>query len=221
DFLNREPDPQGFTGWQNILTNCPAGSTACDRVEVSSSFFRSPEFRERGYFPYRFYTVSLGRKPSYAEFMPDLARVSGFLTDAEKEQAKQAFIAEFMARPDFIAAYDGLSSNAYVQRLFETAGVTQVSVNGAVQTVGTMQQAMSQGSKTRAQVLREMVESPEVEAKYYTQAFVVMQYFGYLRRDPDALYQQLIGEMNANPQNYRQMVNTFVNSLEYRARFGP
>jgi hypothetical protein len=48
-----------------------------------------------------------------------------------------------------------------------------------------------------------------------------MQYFGYLRRDPDALYQQLIDQMNANPANYRQMVNTFVNSTEYRARFGP
>ncbi len=220
DFLNREPDPQGFTDWQNILNNCPAGSTACDRVEVSSSFFRSPEFRERGYFPYRFYAVSLGRKPLYAEFMPDLARVSGFLTNAEKEQARQQFISEFMARAEFAGIYNGLSNNAYVQRLFDTAAVTQVTVGGVVHSVATMQQAMSQG-KTRGQVLREIVESPEVDAKFYTQAFVVMQYFGYLRRDPDALYQQLIQEMNANPENYRQMVNTFVNSLEYRARFGP
>jgi Calx-beta domain/Domain of unknown function (DUF4214) len=220
DFLNREPDPQGFTDWQAILNNCPVGSIQCDRIQVSADFFRSPEFRERGYFPFRFYLVSLGRKPSYSEFMPDLARVSGFLTEAEKEQARLDFIAEFMSRTEFTNIYNSLSNNAYVQRLFDTSGVTQVTVNGGVQTVQSMQQAMASG-KSRAQVLREIVESPEVDAKFYTQAFVVMQYFGYLRRDPDALYQQLIDEMNANPQNYRQMVHIFVNSQEYRARFGP
>ncbi|HVG32534.1 MAG TPA: DUF4214 domain-containing protein, partial [Pyrinomonadaceae bacterium] len=220
DFLNREPDPQGFTDWQNILNNCPSGNQTCDRIEVSSGFFRSPEFRERGYFPYRFYSVSLGRKPNFAEFMPDLARVSGFLTDAEKEQAKLDFITAFMARQEFANIYNGLSNNAYVQRLFDTAGVTQVTVNGSPQTVQTMQQQMATAGKSRAQVLREIVESPEVDAKFYTQAFVVMQYFGYLRRDPDALYQQLIDEMNVNPANYRQMVNVFVNSTEYRSRFG-
>jgi glucose/arabinose dehydrogenase len=220
DFLNREPDPQGFTDWQSILNNCPTGNHTCDRIEVSSGFFRSPEFRERGYFPFRFYLVSLGRKPSYAEFMPDLARVSGFLTEAEKEQARLDFIAEFMARQEFANIYNSLTNNAYVQRLFDTAGVTQVTVSGSTQTVTSMQQAMTTAGKTRAAVLRELVESPEVDAKFYTQAFVVMQYFGYLRRDPDALYQQLIDEMNVNPQNYRQLVNVFVNSMEYRARFG-
>jgi glucose/arabinose dehydrogenase len=220
DFLNREPDPQGFTDWQNILNNCPSGNLQCDRIQVSADFFRSPEFRERGYFPFRFYLVSLGRKPNFAEFMPDLARVSGFLTEAEKEQARLDFIAEFMSRSEFANIYNPLTNNAYVQRLFDTAGVTQVTVNGNVQTVQSMQQAMANTGKSRAAVLREIVESPEVDAKFYTQAFVVMQYFGYLRRDPDALYQQLIDEMNANPQNYRQMVNIFVNSMEYRARFG-
>lgn len=219
DFLNREPDAQGFADWQTILNNCPAGNLSCDRIEVSSDFFRSPEFRERGYFPYRFYSVSLGRKPNYAEFMLDLARVSGFLTEAEKEQARQNFISEFMARQEFASIYNGLNDNAYVQQLFTTAGVTQVTVGGVTQTVSQMQQAMN-GGKTRAQVLRDIVESQEVEARFYTQAFVVMQYFGYLRRDPDALYQQLIDEMNRDPQNYRQMVNIFVNSQEYRARFG-
>jgi hypothetical protein len=221
DFLNREPEPQGFTDWQSILNNCPAGNTTCDRIEVSSSFFRSPEFRERGYFPYRFYSVALGRKPNFAEFMPDLARVSGFLTEAEKEQARQDFIAEFMTRAEFTTIYNGLTDNAYVQRLYDTAGVSQVTVpNVGVLSVSGMQQRMSQQSRTRAQVLREIAESPEVDSKYFTQAFVVMQYFGYLRRDPDASYLQLIDQLNANPANYRPLVHIFVDSQEYRARFG-
>ncbi|MEP6636023.1 MAG: BACON domain-containing carbohydrate-binding protein, partial [Acidobacteriota bacterium] len=68
DFLGREPDPFGFQGWQDILNNCSGGNKSCDRIEVSSGFFRSTEFQERGYFIYRFYSVALGRKPDYAEF---------------------------------------------------------------------------------------------------------------------------------------------------------
>jgi len=43
-------------------------------------------------------------------------------------------------------------------------------------------------TQTRARVLRQIAESNEVYQKYYNQAFVVMQYFGYLRRDPDILH---------------------------------
>ena len=96
DFLGREPDPAGFLGWQNTINNCPPGNITCDRIHVSGNFFQSPEFQQRGYFVYRFYPVSFGRKPDYAEFIPDLAKVSGFLSDAELEAAKQAFIADFM-----------------------------------------------------------------------------------------------------------------------------
>jgi hypothetical protein len=65
-----------------------------------------------------------------------------------------------------------------------------------------------------------MAESPEVYNKYYNQAFVVMQYFGYLRRQPDALYLTWIAHLDATG-DYRSMINGFMNSIEYRARFGP
>src|SRR5437868_252932 len=80
---------------QNILNNCAFGDTSCDRVSVSSAFYRSPEFQDRGYFVYRFYSVGFGRAPHYAEFVPDLARVSGFQSATELEASKVAFIADF------------------------------------------------------------------------------------------------------------------------------
>ncbi|MDQ3819986.1 MAG: hypothetical protein M3362_20245, partial [Acidobacteriota bacterium] len=62
DFLNRDPDRPGLQGWTNILTNCGVSvQQPCDRIEVSSDFFRSPEFQGRGYFIFRFYIASLGR----------------------------------------------------------------------------------------------------------------------------------------------------------------
>ena len=213
DFLGREPDPAGFSGWQNIINTCPPGNITCDRVHVSGSFFQSPEFQQRGYFVYRFYPVSFGRKPGYDEFIPDLARVSGFLTDAQLEAAKLAFIAEFMSRPAFITKFNGLDNTQYVDTLLATAGVTSGSRNFWIA-------ALTNGTLTRAQVLREIAESSEVNAKYYNQAFVVMQYFGYLRREPDALYLNWIQELDTTG-NPRNMINGFVNSLEYRLRFGP
>ena len=213
DFLGREPDPPGFAAWQDIINNCPAGTTTCDRIHVSSAFFRSPEFQERGYFVYRFYPVAFGRKPDYVEFIPDLAKVSGFLTDSELEAAKLAFIAEFMSRPAFVTKYDGLNNTQYVDTLLMTAAVTHANRNDWIAALGA-------GTKTRAEVLREIAESTEVYNKYYNQAFVVMQYFGYLRRQPDALYLNWIQELDAT-NNFRTMVNGFMNSPEYRARFGP
>ena len=213
DFLGREPDPAGFQGWQNIINNCPAGDTSCDRIHVSGNFFQSPEFQQRGYFVYRFYPVAFGRKPDYAEFIPDLARVSGFLSDAQLEAAKVAFVNDFITRPGFTATYNALSNTQYVDTLLATAGITHVARDFWIAALGN-------GTRTRAQVLREIAESTQVYDKYYNQAFVVMQYFGYLRRDPDASYLNWIQELNTTG-NSRNMINGFVNSLEYRFRFGP
>jgi Calx-beta domain/Galactose oxidase, central domain/Kelch motif len=213
DFLGREPDPPGNAGWQVILNNCPTGDTSCDRIHVSSSFFRSPEFQGRGYFIYRFYPVVFGRKPDYDEFTPDLANVSGFLTDAELEATKQAFIAEFMSRPAFVTKFDVLSNTAYVDTLLASAGIIHPARDFWIAALGNR-------TRTRAQVLREITESAEVYNQYYNQAFVVMQYFGYLRRQPDAQYLDWIQTLESTG-DFRGMINGFVNSLEYRARFGP
>ena len=212
DFLGREPDPAGFQGWQDTINNCPAGNTTCDRIHVSGNFFQSPEFQARGYFVYRFYPVAFGRKPEYVEFIPDLAGVSGFLSDAQLEAAKVAFVNNFMARPGF-APYNGLSNTQYVDTLLATAGITHVARDFWIAALGN-------GTRTRAQVLREISESNEVYNKYYNQAFVVMQYFGYLRRDPDGSYLAWIQVLDSSGDS-RGMINGFVNSLEYRFRFGP
>ncbi|HYJ46997.1 MAG TPA: Calx-beta domain-containing protein, partial [Pyrinomonadaceae bacterium] len=218
DFLNREPDPPGFTGWQSILNNCPqsgkdSNGIFCDRIEVSSAFFRSLEFHDRGYFIYRFYSTGFGRIPKYTEFMRDMQKVSGFLNDQQQEQAKVSFINEFMARSEFKQKYDPVvDAAAYVDALSQTAGVTLSNRNQIVQQLQTSQ-------ITRGQALRMVVESAEVDQKFYNEAFVIMQYFGYLRRDADILYQQWIQTLNQT-KDYRVLVNGFLNSTEYVLRFG-
>jgi hypothetical protein len=218
DFLGREPDPSSVA-WVNQINQCVPSQPGCDRLSVSQGIYNSPEFKDRGYFIYKFFAAALGRKPGYDEFVLDRARVSGFQSDAELEQSKRDFIADFMSRPGFTSVYNGLTNNAYVQQLFTTAGVTQVTVNGTIFNVGAMQQSLASGQRTRAQVLRDIAESPEVSARFLVESTIVMHYFGYLRRDPDAAYQNWINIYNQTGDS-RNVTNGFVNSPEYRNRFG-
>jgi glucose/arabinose dehydrogenase len=213
DFLNRLPDPPGFAGWTNTINNCPQGNTTCDRLAVSSGIYLSPEFRDRGYFVYKIYAASLARFPHYSEFMPDLARVSGFQTTAELEQSKIEFINEFMSRQEFRSTYDSLGSGQpFVDAILQRAGVT---ISNRVDIIN----RLGAGQITRGQALKEIAESAEVDAKFFNEATIVMHYFGYLRRDPDALYQHWVEVLQQNG-NFREITNGFVNSTEYRFRFG-
>jgi len=212
DFLNRDPDPAGFAGWLALLNNCQPGDTSCDRIHVSRAFFQSPEFQVRGYFLYRFYNVAFGRKPDFDEFAHDIGYVSGFLTDSQLEAQKIRFMADFMARPAFKTKFNTLNNTQFVDTLLSEAGITHPSRDFWIA-------ALNNGSKAPYEVLREIAESTQVYNKYYNQAFVVMQYFGYLRRQPDALYLNWIAHLDATG-NSRSMIDGFINSLEYRARFG-
>ena len=70
-------------------------------------------------------------------------------------------------------------------------------------------------------MFRAAADSDEVSAAEYNGAFVAMQYYGYLRRTPeDSGYQAWLKVINQDPQNIRLMVNGFMNSPEYRLRFG-
>jgi hypothetical protein len=89
---------------------------------------------------------------------------------------------------------------------------------------------LSTNAKTRAQVLRAVAEDPDLSNAEFNRAFVLMQYFGYLRRNPndppDADYTGYdfwltkLNQFNGNFQN-AEMVKAFITSNEYRQRFGP
>jgi hypothetical protein len=108
--------------------------------------------------------------------------------------------------------YDSLDNSGYVNALEATALVTIPNKQALVDD-------LNAGRKTRAEVLRAVMETTEVYAKYVNEAFVVMEYFGFLRRDPDAAYQGWIDQFN-HSNSYRLVIGGFVNSDEYRQRFG-
>jgi hypothetical protein len=219
DFLGRNPEPAGLEGWRNVLNNCGVTvAPPCDRIEVSAGFFRSAEFQARGYFIYRFYSA-VGAIPLYEQFMPDFAKVSGFLSDAQLGANKAAFVNEYMARAVFQNKYSATFSNptTYVDALLQTVAQP----NHPSRTTWINHLKSSNTSQRRGEVLRALVESQQVYDKYYNEAFVIMQYFGYLRRTADGSYVNWINTMNQTGGDYRTMINGFMNSAEYRKRFGP
>jgi hypothetical protein len=219
DFLGRMPDSTGFANWNTTLNNCPNGgfgefdNPGCDRVHVSAGFYQSVEFQGRGYWAYRWYDAVLGRRALYTEFIPDMQKVGGALSPAQEAVAKDQYMNDFVQKPEFKAIYDALSNQGYVDKLEQTAGVT-------ISNKATLVAALNGGTQTRAQVARNVIENSAVFDKFFNRGFVTMQYFGYLRRDPDTIgFQNWVNTLNADPSNFRHMIFGFIYSTEYRNRF--
>jgi len=219
DFLGRMPDSTGFANWVATLSACPDGgfgenlNPSCDRVHVSAGFYLSLEFQGRGYFAYRFYDAALGRRPLYTEFIPDMQKVGGAQSPDQEIISKNQYMNDFVQKPEFKAIYDGLSNQGYVDKLEQTAGVT-------ISNKADLVAALNGGTQTRAQVLRTFVESTPVFNKFFNRGFVTMQYFGYLRRDPDSIgFTNWVNTLDADPSNFRHMIFGFIFSTEYLNRF--
>ena len=195
DFLSREPDTAGFNAWLGLLNDCPNvnNSPNCDRLVVSQSFFASQEFQLKGYFVYRFYRVAFGRLPQYTEIVTDMRNVTG-QTSQEVFAKKAAFANAFAQRAEFGTAFGALSNTAFVSALLNRYSLTSIRTPDPASPDGTAKVTLTgadlvarlnAGTLTRAQILRAVADSDQVFAAEYNPAFVAMQYFGYLRRDPE------------------------------------
>ncbi len=250
DFLGREPDQAGWDFWTANITKCnnpaqraPGHSLEqCldfQRTTTSAAFFLSPEFQYTGYYVYRLYKGALGRAPYLSEFTLDQQTVgSGIIVGGQLyataiNQNKALFATAFASRAEFHAAYDGLSNEQYVSKLFQTMGITPTEAER-----GALVNGLNTGAETRAAVLQKAVDGiliisegqQEFTTTYgktfydreFNNAFVLMEYFGYMHRDADeAGYAFWLSKLNSF-SNYvdAEMVRSFVVSPEYRARFG-
>jgi len=234
DFLRRFPEAEGLQFYLNILNGCQPSDTECikyTRGALAANFFRSPEFKAKGSYVMYLYMVTLGQRPStdaeladpskntferphYAEFMADVQAITSPDDRNGPDPAKKAALtAAFLQRAEIVAKYGSMSDAQFAQALQQTAGVTL-----ADQSVFT--------GKSRAEILRIVAESPEVNAKFYIPSFVTMEYFGFLRRDPDLQgyvfhnnrYKQISPILSPDlTENF--IVRGFIESPEYQGRF--
>ena len=250
DFLNRQSDLSGLAFWVNQIEGCGADAQCREvkRINVSAAFFLSIEFQQTGYFVIRTYKSAFGStsgNPAYRPFLRDTQEVGrGVIVgtpgaDAMLEANKQAFVVGFVQRADFQAAHGSQNADQYVDSLFANAGATPTAAEraAAITAFGTGDTA------GRAAALRNIVESGAVFNKLYNPAFVLMQYFGYLRRNPnDApdgnfsgydFWLMKMDQFSLPGEDVRdaqvalarvqraEMVKAFIISGEYRGRFAP
>lgn len=250
DFLNRQPDTDGQNFWVGNITRCGSdpACTEVQRINVSASFFLSIEFQQTGYLVERIYKTSYGDATGTSTFQSThqlavpIVRLNEFLADTQKigqgvvvlqpgwEQAlennKQTFLNTFVQRTRFLTDYpNSMTAADFVDRLNSRAG-NPLSVSERDQLVNDL----STNAKTRAQVLRAVAEHQNLVNAEINRAFVLMQYFGYLRRNPNDApdsdytgYDFWLTKLNQFNGNYinAEMVKAFLSSIEYRKRFGP
>ncbi|HVF50942.1 MAG TPA: Calx-beta domain-containing protein [Pyrinomonadaceae bacterium] len=249
DFLNRQSDASGQAFWTNQITSCGTdpGCRDSKRQNVSQAFFLSTEFQHTGYYVIRINKTGFGDQPGnprYARFLFDTQEIQRGIVvgqgnwEQQLEANKQKYAEEFVARPEFQALHGSQNAEQYVDSLFANAGVTPTPAerNAAIAAFG------GGGNAGRAAALRSVVESGSVYNKLYNPGFVLMQYFGYLRRNPDAApdnsfvgYNFWLTKMNEFSQpgedvrneevgrrraQRAEMVRSFIISGEYRGRFG-
>ena len=256
DFLNRAPDASGLAFWKDNIDKCndsarrPAGLTVAQCIEVqrintSAAFFLSIEFQNTGYFVERVYKAGFGdiSPPT----VPVPVRFTNFIADTQQvgngvivgvgswqtqlENNKVAFTQAFVQRTAFLNRYPALTSaTAFVDSLNGNAGnVLSDSERSAL---------ISELSPNptdpvlRADVLKKVADNATLQQREFNRAFVLLEYYGYLRRNPDAApepalnfagYNFWLNKLNQFNGNYidAEMVKAFLSSAEYRHRFGP
>jgi hypothetical protein len=255
DFLNREPDTSGLNFWVNNIESCGADANcrAVKRIDTSAAFFLSIEFQQTGYLVERIYKAAYGDASGTstlggAHQLPvPIIRLNEFLSDTQEigqgvvvlqpgweqvlENNKQAFTGEFVQRSRFTAAFPtSMSPAQFVDALFTNAGVTPAAMDRTI-AINEFAGATDTSNVTaRSRALRDVAENSTLNQQEFNRAFVLMQYFGYLRRNPNDpqdtdftgydFWLTKLNQFNGNFIN-AEMVKAFINSIEYRQRFGP
>jgi uncharacterized repeat protein (TIGR01451 family) len=236
DFLSREPDQGGLQYWTQQITNC-GGDGVCvsqKRREVSNAFFVEQEFQKTGSFVYRLYKTAYGDtvpnhgyRPTYQQFAPDRARINPESTVLA--QSLQDLAGLLVQRADFIAKYPTtLTGPQFVDAILATVQAGS-SVNLQSQRDVLVSEFTAGG---RGRVLYRLADdnaqSPINNREFldaeYDRAFVLTEYFGYLRRDPDqGGYDFWLNVVNSFPlrdlRGQNAMVCAFITSGEYQQRF--
>ncbi|MDQ3743826.1 MAG: DUF4214 domain-containing protein [Acidobacteriota bacterium] len=231
DFLDREPDDSGLDFWKAEIERC-GGDDACAqraRVNTSGAFFLSIEFQETGYMLYRFQKETTGKMPRRNDFLVWMQQAAQGLVvgqtgwEQKLEDNKRRVADDWVNRPDFHARFDQMTDDQFVDALFANAGVRPAEAER-----NDLVEGLRQGRETRATVLRKVSDDAEFKRKEQNPAFVLMQYFGYLHRNPDegadtdmSGFNFWLRKLDDNGGDFHkaEMVRAFIESGEYRNRF--
>lgn len=205
DFLAREGDTGGVDYWASMI-----GAGVRSRSQVIDFFFASPEFQgviapvARLYF-------------AYFRRIPDYDGLQFWFGYSRAGHSLEAISDLFAGSPEFGMTYGGLDNAAFVSLVYQNILGRAPDVNGFAYWKG----RLDSGAMTRGQLMAAFSESPEYRALTYSDVYVTMTYAAMLRRAPDpAGFAFWVGYLDAGNSGLA-LVDGFLGSAEYRARFLP
>jgi len=222
DFLGREPEEDGLQYWTARIAQCSTNQQCIHdtEIEVSAAFFYSEEYQQTGDFVYRMYEGGLGRQSDYAELNSDRSRI---VSAANTDEGRRGFADAFVRRAEFIEKYsNATSADSFVTALTESMRQSS-GVNLSAQRDSLIAR-YNQGSDvndSRSLALTDAINNTSFMQAEYNRSFVLIEYFGYLKRNADSGgYNFWLDVLNNRVQgNYRSMVCAFLTSSEYQRRF--
>jgi hypothetical protein len=260
DFLNRTADASGLNFWTNEITSCGANQACIEnkRVNVSAAFFLSIEFQQTGYLVERIYKTAYADANGnstfptahtlpvpivrFGEFVPDTQQIGAGVVvgqnnwEAVLERNKQAYCDQFVTLKRFTDRYPAITTPAAFVTNLDTNAGNPLSTTELATLIAEHSLFPAPGGKSRSQVLRQIAEHQNLVNSEFNKAFVLMQFFGYLRRNPDNApdadytgYDFWLTKLNSFTQvgedvlvrvQKADMVKAFIVSGEYRKRFG-
>jgi hypothetical protein len=167
------------------------------------------------------YTDFIRRRPAFGEFVSGRGLV---VANANLQANKNAFAHEFVDRAEFIRKYpNSMSAAQFVDALLAVA--SKSSGAGLSAQRAELLGLYNGNNSGRVAIIRRLAESEAFAQAEYNRAFVLMQYFGFLRRDPDErgfeFWLNVLQNQSATDTSaYRAMVCSFLSSTEYQSRFG-
>jgi inhibitor of cysteine peptidase len=239
DFFGRDPDDAGLHFWTGLITQCGPNPQCVEgaRINVSGAFFLSIEFQETGFFVHKAYKAAFGRAPErLKEFTLDSRGIGAGIVVGETgwqqklETHKATYVSDFVARRDFESQFPlAMTPAQFISALDSNTGDSLSESERAEAEAEFAGAANTEDLASRARVLRRVIDNGAFHRRETSPAFVLMQYFGYLRRAPDDPpntnldgYNFWLKKLNDNGGDFKraEMVKAFLSSDEYRHRFG-
>ncbi len=221
DVLGRDPDESGFNYWSDQILAC-GGDASCvntRRRDIAAAFFIEQEAQQTGSFIYDLYAGALGRKPLFAEYAADRQQVVG---GATLDAAKTTFAQSFVGRAEFVAKHQAnTNADSFVDALLQNVRASGIDLGSERANLINAYNLGADMTASRASVVRTLADNAAYKQSQYNSAFVLTEYFAYLRRDIDQSgYDFWVNVLNnGDAGNYRGMVCSFITSTEYQRRF--
>ncbi len=203
--------------------NKPGPRELASRVD-KDPFALIVDFPRTSFFVYRLYKASFGGIPRRKDFMSAMSLLGRqvFIDAAgwqeQREINRSALLNDWMNIPEFKQLYDGKSNAEFVDSLLGNAGIEWTAGDRRL-----LIKDLDSGTQSRQSALLKIVEDKDFYTREFNTAYVLVHYFGYLRRNPDDAPDfdlkglNFWGDRLDEWGDYRIISRAFIESTEYQA----